>query len=318
MYYLKIHGAIILNMLTTTLIIISAIVLDGLLGEPKRYHPLVGFGLLVHHVESVLYSKDSISNRKKLLLGTLAVSVLLIPISLLSAFIASFESIATIFNIAVLTLCIGHKSLHDHARPIAHALMTDDKEQARYLASRIVSRDPATLNIPRATIESVLENGADSVFSALFWFLVGGAPAVICYRLANTLDAMWGYRSPRYLYFGRFAARLDDVLNFIPARLTALSYAIVGNSKTAIQSWQLQAPQWDSPNAGPVMASGAGALQITLGGPAQYDGQWHQRIILGCDHEPKASDIERALQLVRRSVLLWIVVLIMITGLSYA
>ncbi|HDY86285.1 hypothetical protein LCGC14_0700970 [marine sediment metagenome] len=305
-------------MLTTTLIIISAIVLDWLLGEPKRYHPLVGFGLLANRVESFLYPNELASKRKKLLLGMLAVCVLLIPISLLGAFIASFDSIATMFSIVVLTLCIGHKSLHDHARPIANALLNDDKTQARYLASRIVSRDPATLNIPRATIESVLENGADSVFSALFWFLVGGAPAVICYRLANTLDAMWGYRSPRYLYFGRFAARLDDVLNYIPARLTALSYAIVGNSKTAFQSWKNQAPQWDSPNAGPVMATGAGALQITLGGPAQYDGKWHQRITLGCGDEPKANDIERALQLVRRSVMLWIAVLIMITGLSYA
>lgn len=305
-------------MLTTTLIIISAIVLDCLFGEPKRYHPLVGFGLLVNRVEAFLYPDDSASNRKKLLLGMLAVCVLLIPISVLSAFIVSFDNIATMFSIVVLSLCIGHKSLHDHARPIANALLIDDKEQARYLASRIVSRDPATLNIPRATIESVLENGADSVFSALFWFLIGGAPAVICYRLANTLDAMWGYRSSRYLYFGRFAARLDDVLNYIPARLTALSYAIIGNTKTAIQSWKNQAPQWDSPNAGPVMASGAGALQIILGGPAQYDGQWHQRITLGCGDEPEASDIERALQLVRRSILLWIVVLIIITGLSYA
>jgi adenosylcobinamide-phosphate synthase len=305
-------------MLTTTLIIISAIVLDWLFGEPKRYHPLVGFGLFVNRVESFLYPKNSVSNRKKLLFGTFAVCLLLIPISLFCAFIASFDSIATIFSIVVLTLSIGHKSLHEHARPIADALISDDKEQARYLASRIVSRDPATLNIPRATIESVLENGADSVFSALFWFLVGGVPAVICYRLSNTLDAMWGYRSPRYLYFGRFAARLDDVLNYIPARLTALSYAIVGNTKTAFQSWKNQAPQWESPNAGPVMASGAGALQLILGGPAQYDGQWHQRITLGCGDEPKASDIERALQLVRRSVLLWIIVLIMITGLSYA
>lgn len=305
-------------MLTTTLIIISAIVLDWLIGEPKHYHPLVGFGLLVKRVESFLYPGDSASNRKKLLFGTLAVSVLLIPITLISAIIVSFDSISIIFSIIVLTLCIGHKSLHDHARPIANALQSGDNEQARYLASRIVSRDPATLNIPRATIESVLENGADSMFSALFWFLVGGVPAVICYRLANTLDAIWGYRSPRYLYFGHFAARLDDVLNYIPARLTALSYAIVGHSKTAIQCWRQQASQWDSPNAGPVMATGAGALLITLGGPAQYHGQWHQRITLGCGDEPNAHDIERALQLVRHGVLLWVGVLTIITGLSYA
>jgi len=305
-------------MLITTLLIISAIVLDWLLGEPKRYHPLVGFGLLVKRVESRLYPNNLASDRKKLILGSLAVCSLLVPMTLLSAFIVSFDSISILFSIIVLTLCIGHKSLHDHARPIADALQSGDKEQARYLASRIVSRDPATLNIPRATIESVLENGADSVFSALFWFLIGGVPAVICYRLANTLDAMWGYRSPRYLYFGRFAARLDDVLNYIPARMTALSYAIVGNTKTAIQCWRKQAPQWDSPNAGPVMASGAGALMVSLGGAAQYGGQWHNRITLGCGREPEVYDIERALQLVRHGVLLWVSLLTIITGLSYA
>lgn len=305
-------------MLTTTLIIISAIVLDWLIGEPKRYHPLIGFGFLVKQVEFFLYPSDSASSRKKLILGALAVCILLIPITLFSALLVSIESISIIFSIVVLTLCIGHKSLHDHALPIAKALQSDDNEQARYLASRIVSRDPATLNIPRATIESVLENGADSLFSALFWFLIGGVPAVIFYRMANTLDAMWGYRSPQYLYFGRVAARLDDLLNYIPARLTALSYAIIGDSKNAIHSWRQQAKQWNSPNAGPVMASGAGALLITLGGPAQYDGHWHQRITLGCGHEPQAQDITRALQLVRSSLMLWITVLIIITGLSYA
>lgn len=305
-------------MLTTTLIIISALVLDWLIGEPKHYHPLVGFGLLVNRVELMLYPRKSTSASHTIFWGGLAVSILLIPITLLTALLVSFESLTIIFSILILTLCIGHKSLHDHALPIAQALEAGDKDQARYLASRIVSRDPATLNIPRATIESVLENGADSLFSALFWFLIGGVPAVIFYRLANTLDAMWGYRSPRYLYFGRVAARLDDVLNYIPARLTALSYAIIGDSKNAIQSWRQQATQWDSPNAGPVMASGAGALSITLGGPAQYDGHWHQRVTLGCGHEPKAQDIARALLLVRYSLLLWVAVLIIITGLSYA
>lgn len=305
-------------MLLTTLIIILAISLDWLIGEPKRWHPLVGFGRLVNRIERYFYPDNSTSPRKKINLGFVAVSVLLVPLILITTFISSIESITTFFDIIVLTLCIGHKSLHDHARPIAFAMRSNDDQQARYLVSRIVSRDPASLNIPRATIESVLENGSDSVFAALFWFLIGGAPAVLFYRLANTLDAMWGYRSLRYLYFGRFAARLDDVLNYIPARLTALSYACVGQGRKAIYCWQQQAGRWDSPNAGPVMASGAGALSITLGGSAQYHGQWHQRITLGCGNEPKADDIERALQLVRHSVLLWITLLTIISGLNYA
>lgn len=304
--------------MTTLFIILSALVLDWLFGEPKRFHPLVGFGLLANKLEAMLYLKQPSFARQQLLRGGLAVTMLLLPITAISAFIVSFEQLNIAFSLVVLTLCIGHRSLHDHTRPIAHALQSGNHKQARYLTSRIVSRDPATLNIPRATIESILENGSDSVFAALFWFLIGGAPAVIFYRLANTLDAMWGYRSQHYLYFGRVAAKLDDVLNYIPARLTALSYTLLGQRSLACNCWRHQAKHWDSPNAGPVMAAGAGALNITLGGPAQYNQHWHQRIILGCGFEPQAHDIERALQLVRHSVLLWLGVLMLITGLSYA
>ncbi len=304
-------------MLISTLIIFIALVIDWLVGEPKRWHPLVGFGHLANRTEQLFHQQKS-SPKQQIISGFIAVMALLLPISTVCYYIAEIDIINNIFAVVMLTLCIGHKSLHDHAQPIASSLESGDIQQARYHTSRIVSRDPATLHIPRAAIESVLENGADSVFSALFWFLIGGVPAVIFYRLSNTLDAMWGYRNQQYLYFGRFAARLDDVLNYIPARLTALTYALIGKTNTALHAWQQQAKQWDSPNAGPVMASGAGALNITLGGPAQYDGHWQQRITLGSGQEPKAADITRALRLVRHSVWLWLVILVLLTGLSYA
>ncbi len=117
--------------------------------------------------------------------------------------------------------------------------------------SLIVSRDPASLDITRAATESVLENGNDAVFGALFWFVVAGAPGVVVYRLANTLDAMWSYRNERYVDFGFAAARLDDLLNYVPARLTALTYAILGHTRSAWRCWRAQAHDWDSPNAGP-------------------------------------------------------------------
>jgi len=305
-------------MLTLFLIVTSAFMLDWLLGEPKRWHPLVGFGLLVKKVESKLYGNSNTSQCEQCLRGLVAVLILLVPITVLTYFLSKLPIFGTAFSLVALTLAIGHKSLHQHAEPIANALSNGDEPQARLLTSRIVSRDPATLNIPRATVESVLENGADSVFCALFWFLIAGAPGVIAYRLANTLDAMWGYRNQRYLYFGRVAARLDDGLNYIPARLTALTYALLGNTKQALQAWKNQAPHCDSPNAGPVMASGAGALNITLGGPAQYDGQWHQRPTLGYGLEPTANDIHRALKLVRHGAVFWVLCLLIVSAASYA
>lgn len=304
-------------MLATFIIVVLALLLDWRLGEPTRYHPLVGFGSLVKRIESALNNKEHHS-KALLLRGMNAVLILLIPFLLLSHFLANIPIFGALFSVIALTLAIGHRSLHQHAEPIADALVAGDEAQARFLTSRIVSRDPATLNIPRASVESVLENGADSVFCALFWFVIGGAPAVIAYRLANTLDAMWGYRNQQYLYFGRFAARLDDVLNYIPARLTAISYAALGNIQQAFRAWKNQAKYCESPNAGPVMASGAGALNLALGGPAQYGGEWHQRPQLGYGLEPQPHDIYRALNLVRHSVLLWVSCLFILTVISYA
>ncbi|MNZ78367.1 cobalamin biosynthesis protein [compost metagenome] len=163
----------------------------------------------------------------------------------------------------------------------------------------------------RATTESVLENGSDAVFAALFWFLVAGAPGVVLYRLSNTLDAMWGYRNERFERFGWAAAKIDDVLNYLPARLVALTYALLGKTALALRCWQRQAPQWDSPNAGPVMAAGAGALGVALGGAAIYHGELHVRPDLGEGPAPGARDIERALNLVYGGVLLWLALLLL-------
>jgi len=127
--------------------------------------------------------------------------------------------------------------------------------------------------------------------------------------MSNTLDAMWGYRNERYNYFGWAAARLDDVLNFIPARLTALSYALLGHTRSALHCWWQQASAWESPNAGPVMAAGAGALCVKLGGAAIYHGKLEQRPPLGCGMAAGAADITRAVRLVRHTLYAWLAVI---------
>lgn len=248
----------------------------------------------------------------------MALLLLLLPFTAAAAALAALPYTGTVFSVLMLYAALGHKSLHDHARPVAAALCAGDEDEARRLVARMVSRDSAALDITGATTESVLENGNDGVFGALFWFAIAGGAGAVLYRMANTLDAMWGYRNDRYRYFGWAAARLDDGLNFIPARLTAITYAVLGKTRQALRCWRTQASAWDSPNAGPVMAAGAGALGLTLGGPARYQGEWHQRPVLGVGRAPDVADIERALGLVRQGVWLWLGLWVVAGGLAHA
>lgn len=308
-------------MLTTALLALAAVLLDGWLGEPRRWHPLVGFGKLAERLERRLHGGNGTSPRARRMQGVLGVLALLLPFTAAAAALAALAGLAyagSVFSLLLLYIAIGHRSLHDHARPVARALQNQNEDEARRLAGLMVSRDSAALDIPAAATESVLENGNDGVFGALFWFAVAGGAGALLYRLANTLDAMWGYRNERYLHFGWAAARLDDLLNFIPARLTALTYALLGQTRQALNCWRTQASAWDSPNAGPVMAAGAGALGVIVGGPARYQGEWHQRPALGTGGPPQVADIERALRLVRQGVWLWLGTLMIAGGLMYA
>lgn len=293
----------------------AVIALDLFLGEPKRWHPLIGFGWLSDKAESLRhYSSQAIH---QFFLGVLAWCLLIIPLTVVTYFLEYY--FGWWFSLIMAYLAIGGKSLRDHALQVLDALQQNDLSLARQNVGYIVSRDTATLDeqaISKSTIESVLENGSDAIFSALFWFLVAGAWGVVLYRLSNTLDAMWGYRNEKYEYFGKFSARIDDILNWIPARLTALSYLIVGNSKCAWQCWQQQAKHWYSPNAGVVMATGAGALNVQLGGAARYHGKTKIRPLLGSNRPVAAEDIRRSWQLVFNSMLLWAIVAIFI-GLLY-
>lgn len=307
-------------MLTASIVV--ALLADRLFGEVARYHPLVGFGRvanLFEHVSRrwaraplVASGAESPAVLGERLAGTVSWLLLIIlPTASLVALLGAFSTVAaTLTGIVVLYFCVGGRSLAEHARAVARPLSAGDLDSARRQLSRIVSRDTAELDaraVTRATIESVLENGNDAVLAPLFWFAVAGAPGVLCYRLGNTLDAMWGYRNQRYLHYGRTAARMDDLLNWLPARCCALTYAMAGQWRGGLHCWRTQAAWCDSPNAGPVMAAGAGALGVLVGGTASYGDAPHWRPALGVGKPPETVDIERALALVRRAVGIWLV-----------
>lgn len=288
---------------------VAAVLLDRLLGEPRRWHPLVGFGWLANHIES--HFNQPATPTISRLAGLLAWLLLLAPLACISYLLADYM----IINIMLLYFAIGARSLMQHAEQIYTPLSQHHIADARHTVSLIVSRDTSQLNeteIATAGVESILENGNDAIFGAIFWFILLGGIGALIFRLANTLDAMWGYRTSRFLYFGWAAARLDDLLNLIPARLTALTYAVCGHTASAISCWNTQARTWYSPNAGPVMSAGAGALQVRLGGTASYHGQAKHRPVLGLGDAANHTHIHAAIHLVKRSLILWCVVIVLL------
>jgi len=302
--------------LVAVLVCVVAVALDWLVGEPRRWHPLAGFGRWASVAEAGLNGQPQAAARS-LCLGALATAIVVTPVLALAVALQFWLGgwLWLVAQVAGVWLAMSLRGLAEHGRAVSSALNTGDGDQARKAVGWIVSRDAAALSdegVAAAASESMLENGADAVFSSLFWYLLAGLPGVVLHRLINTLDAMWGYRNSRFLYFGRFAARLDDLMNWLPARLTALTYALLGSTRVALRCWRTQARTWDSPNAGPVMSAGAGALGVTLGGPAPYANGIKERPVLGRGPGASAATIEGAIALVQRGVMLWLSVLLVL------
>ncbi|CAN7643848.1 cobalamin biosynthesis protein [Trinickia sp. LjRoot230] len=319
----------------------AGVAVDAWVGEPRRGHPLVAFGHMAkrieralnhdhdrdHHRDDGLRPSEHASaawphrNAVTRMLGVLAWVLAVVPPVAIAVMLTCWlpVALACVVHVALLWFALGTRSLVDHLSPIQSALAAGDLVQARALASRIVTRELADADasaVARAAVESALENGNDAIFGALFWFAVAGGPGALAYRLINTLDAMWGYRTVRFVRFGWAAARLDDLANYVPARLTAAAYALCGDTRTAWRCWRTQASAWDSPNAGPVMASGAGSLNVACGGTARYHGIDESRPPLGTGNAPSTRDVGRALSLVKRALALWLAALALLALLS--
>lgn len=284
-------------------IVALALVLDRVLGEMTLFHPLVALGRYAAWVKRTLWRPTKAR-------GVLAVIVVLLPILpfLLAPRLWWLDTL-------ILYLVIGGRSLSEHGNAVGQALNHGDLPLARKRVGMIVSRKTENLTeqqVVNATLESVLENGNDALFGALFWFCVAGVPGALVYRFSNTLDAMWGYKNETFLNFGWGAAKFDDLLNYIPARLCALAYALGGNVTLALSCWREQAPQCASPNGGVVMAAGAGSLNITMGGAAEYDGYSCDKPLLGSGRPAQAGDIPRACRLVWLSAVYWLALLLIL------
>lgn len=276
---------------------------DLLLGDPRRGHPVAAFGKAAAGVERRLWRDHR---------GWGALHALVCAggaagaAALAARTVRHRPSAAVALTAAATWSVIGGTSLGREARAIGGALAAGDIAVARERLPHLCGRDPYSLDaqqIARAVVESVAENTSDAVVGALVWGAIGGVPGLVGFRAVNTLDAMVGHRSPRYLRYGWASARLDDLAGRPGARLTAvLAVAAGGRPREAVRAWRADAGKHPSPNAGPVEASFAGALGVRLGGTLAYGGRVEHRPVLNGEagRDVRITDIERAVRLSRR------------------
>lgn len=276
---------------------------DVAFADPQRHHPVAGFGWCAAALESRTY-RDSRAA------GAVHVAVLLGGLALAGTAAqrgARGGPALGAVTAAATWVALGGTTLARTGTRLADLLDAGDIDGARDLLPSLCGRDPSVLDsdgLARAALESVAENTSDAHVAPLLWAALGGVPGVLVYRGANTLDAMIGNRSPRYARFGWAAARLDDIANYVAARLAGAlvvlcAPAVAGSPSGALRAWRRDAARHPSPNAGVVEATFAGALGVRLGGPTQYRHELEIRPTLGDGRVPQVEDLRRSVALSR-------------------
>lgn len=263
--------------------------LDRMLGDPERLpHPVVLFGRAIAYGER----RMNRGSHRTLKGAVLAVTLIALTVAATWWLGSIAGSIHIIIGVAVNTVlvfyCLAGTTLIREARQVFLAL-DRSLEQGRRQVARIVGRDTSELTgseVRKAALETLAENLSDGVIAPLFWYAVGGVPAMMGYKMVNTLDSMIAYHSPRYLKFGKAAARIDDVANYIPARLTALLMLIAAMRLDLIRFVMRYGPCHASPNSGWPEAALAGILGCRFGGPHKYFGETFDKPYIGDSDKP--------------------------------
>lgn len=277
---------------------------DAVFGDPRRFHPVAAFGSSAAALEKRLYADSQAAGTvysAVLVGGTVALGVAVEQASRKHWLLQTATTALATWTV------LGGNSLATEGTSMGRELADGDLDAARTRLPSLCGRDAARLDttgLARATVESVAENTSDAVVAPLFWGAVAGVPGLLGYRAANTLDAMVGHRSPRYLRFGWASARLDDLLNLVPSRLAALltvggAPVVGGSASQALETWRRDASAHPSPNAGQVEAAFAGALEIRLGGRTVYSHGVEERPVLGHGRNPDSGHVTRAVELSR-------------------
>jgi len=304
-----------------------ALGLDAAIGWPKQLearigHPVMWMGAWIDRLDRRM-NREKDAPRKRRIRGVMAVAIAVLGVMLAAAIVQLILPNNWIGGLIAGVLAwplIAVKSLHTHVKAVVAPLVSGNLDAARAEVAKIVGRDPASLDKPgltRAALESLGENSSDGVLAPVFWGVVLGLPGIVGYKMINTLDSMIGHRTPRHEAFGWAAARLDDVANFIPARITALLLCLTsGQATRSLITVAADASSHRSPNAGWPEAALAGALDVRLSGPRIYDGKTvDEPWINGTAPDPTPTHLITGLKLYRRAMIALGVVLLLFAAL---
>jgi adenosylcobinamide-phosphate synthase len=282
-----------------TVVLLCAFALDAVLGDPDwSFHPIRLIGVVITKGERRL--RRTLASQWQEVIRGAGLAITVVMVAYFSAFVLLRVAAAwswwceQLVAIVLGSFCLARKSLKEHALAVLTPLQAGNLKTAQAMLARMVSRDTKGLTeteLVRGTVESVAENSSDGVIAPLLYMAIGGVPLALAYKAINTLDSMLGRRTEQYEYFGKVAARVDDVANFLPARLTALALvgaAWIGNQFVypfdAARAWRIvgrDGRKHASPNAGYPEAALAGALGVQLGGPSSYFGKVVEKSTLG-------------------------------------
>ena len=323
---------------TTIEILVCGFILDALIGDPRWMpHPVKFMGKYIEKGEKLLLKGDY-NNRWGHVLGGMILTMslvafsILIPIGIIWAFTLLdpfiYEKTGWIVkcgayvSIFMCWQCLACKDLVVETMAVYKSLVSGDIKEARAKLSRVVGRDTLYLGeqaISRATVETVAENASDGVIAPMFYFAIGGAPLALAYKAINTLDSMIGYKNEKYIFFGRYAAILDDIANFIPARITALlmiiaSFFLKFNCSESLRILKRDGKNHTSPNSGIPEAATAGALEVRLGGLSTYDFKPVDKPYIGDDTvKINKKHIKDANKLMVLSAVIFMIILLVIS-----
>lgn len=307
------------SLLIPNLSLVFGWLLDRLFGDPERLpHPVVLFGKMIARGERLL-NRGTCRVFKGALL---AISLISVVVLATWALVLIADDVNIYIGIAVRAIlvfyCLAGTTLIREVRQVFYAI-DRSLDEGRRQVSRIVGRDTSELTdeeVRKAALETLAENLSDGVIAPLFWFAIGGVPAMMGYKMVNTLDSMIAYHSPRYLKFGKVAAHIDDIANYIPARLTALLMLISANRPSLIKFVMKYGPCHASPNSGWPEAALAGILGCRFGGPHKYFGETFDKPYIGDQDKPLTrEDMEKAVRINHTAETIGVIIVMIVTNL---